>query len=530
MGREIDRAARGDENIILKAHPDPLLRNVDPRLDGDHPAGLEGAVERREVVDAQAERMPQAVHEILPAGRLLRRVLGDLLRRDQAEAEQLIVHLELGRTAPVARGCADGRPTDRGLEDAVDGIVNGPLPRGEAAVDRIGAGQVGVVVGVAGADVDEEQVAVVADPVVGVVVENTSTFARGDDRLVGHFRPVLRELVDQLRLELVFHHPRLEAGEHPPQADVGDVDRPAEKLDLGRVLHRPQAPHDRRQPLVAVERIAGHELARVADVAGIGLGAVALVFVRVEKDPLALAHQDMKHAGQLREPADARDPGDLLGPFLRELLPFPGGQMLVRLTQEEDLALRRIGRLRREDEHALLLLDPGQMEEIGGRIDREGAVAGLREDIGGVDDRDRARRELGHELTAVGDEQRVVDRCVPHGFSLVRVTPAPDSARGEENRTRRSGRLSPVCSIEPPTGTPPGQISSNVRFGVARAPSPDVRYGPPGPPLTPRRLRFAIHGCACRRGRLSEHGRPLAWRRWAWDGVGRSTALLTVLA
>ena len=385
--------------------------------------------------------MPEAVHEILPAGRLFGAVLGHLLRRDQAEAEKLVVHLELSRTAPVAGGCADGRPGDRRVEDAVHRVVHGPLARGEAAVDRIGAGQVGIVVGIARADVDEEQVAVVADPVVGVVMEDAGTLSRGDDRLVGHLRPVLRELVDQLRLEFVFHHPRLEAGEHPPQADVGDVDRPAEELDLGRILHRTQAPHDRRQPLVAVERIAGHELAGVADVAGIGLGAVALVFVGIEEHPLALAHQDVKHTRQLREPAHPRHPGDLLGSFLRELLPLPDGEVFIRLAEEEHLPLRRIGGLRREDKHAFFLLDPGEVEEIGGRIDREGAVAGLREDVGGVDDRDRARRELGHELTAVGDEQGVVDRGVPHGYSSG-VSPAPDSARGDENRTRRGGRLS----------------------------------------------------------------------------------------
>ena len=47
-------------------------------------------------------------------------------------------------------------------------------------------------------------------------------------------------------------------------------------------------------------------------------------------------------------------------------------------------------------------------------------------------------------------------------------------------------------------------------FGVARAPSPDVRLGHPWPRLSPRRLRFRPPGFADRRGRLSEHGRPLA--------------------
>ena len=55
-----------------------------------------------------------------------------------------------------------------------------------------------------------------------------------------------------------------------------------------------------------------------------------------------------------------------------------------------------------------------------------------------------------------------------------------------------------------------GGIGVKRGFRVARAPSPDARRGPPWPRLSPRRLRFRPPGCADRRGRLSEHGRPLA--------------------
>ena len=75
-------------------------------------------------------------------------------------------------------------------------------------------------------------------------------------------------------------------------------------------------------------------------------------------------------------------------------------------------------------------------------------------------------------------------------------------------------RLLPPRPTEPLRGlTPRERLRSFVLkrgFGVARAPSPDVRSGHPWPPLSRCRLRSAIHGCACRQRRLSEHGRPLA--------------------
>jgi hypothetical protein len=71
-----------------------------------------------------------------------------------------------------------------------------------------------------------------------------------------------------------------------------------------------------------------------------------------------------------------------------------------------------------------------------------------------------------------------------------------------------------------PTEVPTGSRTSGLLeywpergFGVARAPSPDVRYGHPCPSLSPRRYRFRPPGCAHRRGRLTEHGRPLAVER-----------------
>jgi hypothetical protein len=82
-------------------------------------------------------------------------------------------------------------------------------------------------------------------------------------------------------------------------------------------------------------------------------------------------------------------------------------------------------------------------------------------------------------------------------------------------RHRRRAAPSPTPVPAPPTNQPQARdqwLRLKRGFGVARAPSPDVRGGHPCPPLSPRRYRFRPPGCAHRRGRLTEHGRPLACR------------------
>jgi hypothetical protein len=71
-------------------------------------------------------------------------------------------------------------------------------------------------------------------------------------------------------------------------------------------------------------------------------------------------------------------------------------------------------------------------------------------------------------------------------------------------------------------------------FGGTYAGSGNTAYRGPGVPVPRRRtfalaflanaslgcrLRFAIHGCACRRGRLSGHGHPRPYLFWWWAGV-----------
>ena len=110
---------------------------------------------------------------------------------------------------------------------------------------------------------------------------------------------------------------------------------------------------------------------------------------------------------------------------------------------------------------------------------------------------------------------------MPRRCRALRGAPEPNRAGeagiGERLRSDEVLRETTKLLPAPPTCRPQVRGSlgfSNPRlkrgFGVARAPSPDVRGGHPCPPLSPRRYRFRPPGCAHRRGRLSEHGRPLA--------------------
>ena len=244
--------------------------------------------------------MAETVHEVFSAGRLFGRVLGHLLWRQQAELHELLVHLKLRRPLPVAEQRAGGRAGDRVLEHPQHGLIDRTLPRRERSIDGIGAGEVGGIVGIGGADVDQHEVSVAAWLIVVVVMEHAGIFPCGDDRLVGHSAAIARELADQFGLQFVFHHARPEHREHATESAVGDRDRPPHKLHLGGVLHRPQLPQQRLETFVAVQRIPGHDAAGHSQVAGFHLGARALVLVGIEVDPLALAHERVQHARKVR--------------------------------------------------------------------------------------------------------------------------------------------------------------------------------------------------------------------------------------
>ena len=224
-------------------------------------------------------------------------------------------------------------------------------------------------------------------------MEHAGVSPRGDNRLVGHFAAIASELADEFGLQFVFHHARLEHREHATESTIGDLDRPPHKLHLGGIFHRPQLPQEWLETFVAVERIPSQQCSGLSQVTGFDLGARPLVFVGVEVDPLALAHECVQHARKVREPADLRHAGNLPRLILGELVALPGGEQFIRLTDEEHLPLRGVDRVGGEHEHALLLLDPREPEEIAGWMEPERAVARGGQQIGGVHHDEALRRQ-----------------------------------------------------------------------------------------------------------------------------------------
>ena len=377
---------------------------------------------------SEAERVAEAVHEVFSAGRLFGCVFGDVILREQAEHQELLVHVELCGPLPIARGDPRSEPGRRGAEHAEHRVVHGPLPRREAAAHGIGAGEVGAVIRIARPDVDQHEVARATLGVVVEIVQHAGVLARGHDRLVAHSGPAPGELPEQLGLEVVLHHARLHHRQHAAEAGVGDVDRLADQVDLGRALHGAKLSHQRSESLEAMQGIASDQLPCQTRVAGLHVEARPFVLVGVEQHPLALTHQCVQGVRQIGEPADLGHAGDRRRLVLRELAALPDRERLARLPHEEHLAAGRVGGIGGEHEHALLLLDAGQVEEIGGGHEPERAVAVRGQDVGGVDDDEASRRKHGSEVVAVGSEHGGIDRSMTHG-GIVRCRHASPQGR-----------------------------------------------------------------------------------------------------
>ena len=150
----------GDEDVVFQADGQALLGDIDARLDGDHPARLE-----RPVASGRCRARPGPSEWPRPCMKYFLQAgssglsCGGLLGSDQAQAHQFLGHL---RPAPPASSPAATcpAPPERSTRRAPAAPPRRrPAAAREPAADRVGAGQVGAVVGVGGAHVDQQQVA-----------------------------------------------------------------------------------------------------------------------------------------------------------------------------------------------------------------------------------------------------------------------------------------------------------------------------------------------------------------------------------
>ena len=89
--------------------------------------------------------------------------------------------------------------------------------------------------------------------------------------------------------------------------------------------------------------------------------------------------------------------------------------MLGRLADEEDLAMLRIGRVGKEHQHRLLLIDAAEVIQVAVLGKAESAVRVRGHHIVGMQNHEGAGRQEGGEATAVLDEEFGGGGLVAHG-------------------------------------------------------------------------------------------------------------------
>ncbi len=209
-------AAAGHGNVVLDAHADvpesfrhalAARGNVDSGLHGQHHPRLEYApfvadLVVPHVVHIDAQPMAGAVHEEFLVGAIL-----DEAR--ERPLEQSDAHQALGDRPH--RGIVGLVPVIARLDLGEGGVLGGPyhvvdrtLFRAVAAVDGEGTRDVGGVVLVLAAGIDQQQVPRLEGLVVVAVVQHAGIGATSDYWVVGHVGTVAAELMHQFRHHLVF--------------------------------------------------------------------------------------------------------------------------------------------------------------------------------------------------------------------------------------------------------------------------------------------------------------------------------------
>jgi len=291
------------------------------------------------------------------------------------------------------------------------------LTGGEFAVDGEGAGEVGVVIGVAGGDVEEEEVAVGARLVIRDVVEDAGVFAAGDDGVVGEIAAAPDEFMGEFGLDFGFVDAGLYEAGDALEAGVGDVAGGAEEADFLVGLHGTEGVQEAGEALVIVEGIAALGVRDEPVVAGFDLDDGALVLVGVEVDVLAFAHEAAEDAGEFGQPFDARDAGAFAGLLFGEFVAFPDGDEFAGFAQEQDFSEFLVVGIGIDEQDAFFLVDAGEVKEVGVLAQAEGAVGVGGGDVIGIDDDEGVGQQEFGQPRAVVNEQGRVDGSVTHKFN-----------------------------------------------------------------------------------------------------------------
>ena len=226
-----------DDDQVLQAPVEPLLRHPELRLDREDHAGPERVALAHVVRGhphlvaerAPLRRLPVGLHELLR--RLLVRGPGEAGRgRDSVHLGGRLLHHRL------LRGAGADRLQDRPVGGEVEGVEL-LLGRGEAAVHRPHPRDVAHVVADVRGVVHENHLAVLHGPSAGGVVREPGVLPARHERVVGlALRPV--PVVDEAGhpVELVFDDPGLGRAHRLEDGETGEARRPPDESDLARAL------------------------------------------------------------------------------------------------------------------------------------------------------------------------------------------------------------------------------------------------------------------------------------------------------
>src|SRR5207237_4875703 len=116
------------------------------------------------------------------------------------------------------------------------------------------------------------------------------------DRKVSEAAAAANELVGQFRLHLAFVNARSNESQHAAKAALSDRASVAKELDFRVRFDAAQRVHQTRQAAIIVQRIPRLAIPNETRVARFNLGDGAFVFVAVEINVVALAHQPVEQS------------------------------------------------------------------------------------------------------------------------------------------------------------------------------------------------------------------------------------------
>src|SRR6185503_15664833 len=123
----------GDDHGVFNADGEAFVANVDARLDGHHPTGLDGLSRKTDVMHIEPDGMADAMHEVFLESRRIRVLLPNGPLAQQAEADQLLLDVLLGFLLPVLGQFPRLEPADLLAQNSKHRIVDLLLPAREPA-------------------------------------------------------------------------------------------------------------------------------------------------------------------------------------------------------------------------------------------------------------------------------------------------------------------------------------------------------------------------------------------------------------